>query len=353
MRKIEMNVVGVGIIGLGWMGRCHIKYLSDVEGCEIAAVCDVREDAVSEVAEQTGAKAYTDYKEMLADPDVDAVYIVTPQKYHCEILLEALKTGKHILCEKPLALSAEEIAAIRKAAKDYPGKIIVDFPQRFSVSTQEAMYEIKKGALGQIQFVRGNFRFSMKQHAKIHGAWVFDKNMGGGLILESSVHLWDAVRYFSGQEVVSVCAVAHDHPEMNFEDSFFCVAKLSGGAIAGIDMSGWMPDNCDTDKRFEVIGDKGAVYLDELSNYLTIQSELGIENNPGMFTEGATHKDVMWHSTVEGAVKRLDEHFIRCIRFDEEPLTGIEDGARASEITWAIYESLRTGKLAEVKYGTT
>lgn len=351
-RELKTPVVKVGVIGLGWMGQCHIRYLSDVEGCEITAVCDKREEQVREIAASTGARAYTQHQDLINDPEVNTIYIVTPQMFHCSILLDALESGKNILCEKPLALTAEEIKQIRQASVDYPGKIMIDFPQRFSVATQEAMAEISRGALGSIQFVRANFRFSMKQHAKLHGAWVFDKTKGGGLILESSVHLWDAVRYFSGQEVVSVCAVAHDHPDITFEDSFFCIARLSGGAIAGIDMNGWMPDNADTDKRFEIVGDKGAVYLDELQNYLTVQSELGIENNPGMFTDGATHKDVMWHSRVAGAVKRLDEAFVKCIRYDETPATGIEDGARASEITWAVYESLRTGRLVEVAYGT-
>lgn len=346
-----MKTVRIGLIGLGWMGKLHLKYLSGLEGCSIQAVCDVSEERARKTAEEYGTVFYTDFRLLLKDDSVDAVYIVTPQQYHFEILKEALASGKHILCEKPLALTREEIAEIRRLSKNYSGKIMIDFPQRFSVSTQEAMEEIRRGALGEIQFMRGNFRFSMKQHAKIHGAWVFDRKKGGGLILESSVHLWDAVRYMTGQEVVSVSAVAHNHPEMDFEDSFFCIAKLSGGAIAAIDMSGWMPEDSDTDKRFEIIGDAGCIYLDEFRNFLTIKSEKGVENNPGMTTDGMTHKDVMWHSTVAGGVKRLDEAFIRCIRLDETPLSGIEDGARATEITWAVYESLRTGRMVDVEYG--
>lgn len=347
-----MKKVGVGIIGLGWMGQCHLKYLSDVEGCTIAAVCDTNEERVKEISEKYSAVPYTDYKLLMQDETVDAIYIVTPQVFHYEIMKEALKTGKHILCEKPLALSAEEINDIRRRSKNYPGKIIIDFPERFSVSTQEAMEEIKKGSLGNIEFFRGNFRFSMKQHAAIHGEWVFDKTKGGGLILESSVHLWDTVRYMTGQEVVSVGVVAHKNAKMNFEDSFFCIANLSEGAIACIDMSGWMPEDSDTDKRFEIIGDAGMIYLDEFRNYLTVKSEKGIENNPCMYTTGMTHKDVMWHSAIAGGVKRLDEYFIRCIRLDETPIIGVEDCARACEITWAVYEALESGRVVPVTYGT-
>ncbi len=346
-----METVRIGIIGLGWMGCLHAKYLSELDFCRVAAVCDSSEATLARVAGQFGAKAYGDYQSLLNDGDVDAVYIVTPQKYHYEIAMAAMSAQKHILCEKPLALTPGELAGLRAKAKGYPKKIIIDFPQRFSVSTQEAMLESARGALGDIHFMRCNFRFSMKKHAQIHGAWVFDKTQGGGLILESSVHMWDAVRYMTGREVESVVAVAHNNSEANFEDSFVCIANLSGGAIACVDMSGWLPEDAACDKRFELMGGAGAIYLDEHRNFMTIQSEKGVENNPGALTESMTHKDVMWHSSVAGGVKRLSEHFIRCILKDETPLIGLEDGARACEITWAIVKSLESGRLERVAYG--
>ena len=347
-----MESVNVGLIGLGWMGQLHLKYLSGIDGCRIQAVCDTDPERVKAMAKQYGADGYLDYHELIEDDKVDVVYIAAPQFCHYEMAKAVMETGKHLLCEKPLALTREEVNELRRMARNYPGKVIIDFPERFSVSTEEAMEEIRAGKLGKIQFMRGNFRFSMKEHANIHGSCVFDKSKGGGLILESSVHLWDAVRYMTGQEVTAVGAVAHHHPEMNFEDSFFCIAYLSDGAIASIDMNGWMPKESDTDKRFEIVGDSGAVYLDEFRNYLTIKSEKGIENNPGMLTEGMTHKDVMWHSSIAGGVKRLDEYFIRCIQKNEVPMIGIEDAARACEITWAVYEALESGKMETVKYGT-
>lgn len=346
-----MEKIRIGVIGLGWMGQLHLKYLSDIEGCQIQAVCDKDSERARTMAKQYNAIGYTDYHKLIQDQKIDAVYIAAPQFCHYEMAKAVMETGKHLLCEKPLALTRKEVNELRSLAVDYPGKIIIDFPERFSVATEEAMEEIKAGKLGKIQFMRGNFRFSMKEHAAIHGSWVFDKKKGGGLILESSVHLWDTVRYMTGQEVTAVGAVAHHHPEMEFEDSFFCIAYLSGGAIASIDMNGWMPKESDTDKRFEVVGDAGAIYLDEFRNFLTIKSERGIENNPGMYTKGMTHKDVMWHSSIAGGVKRLDEYFIRCIRLDEVPMIGIEDAARACEITWAVYKSLESGRMESVQYG--
>ncbi len=344
-------MVRIGIIGLGWMGCLHASYLAGIDDCQVVAVCDKNEEKLREVAEKYGARAYMEYQDLLADEDVDAVYIVTPQKYHFEIAMATMGAGKHMLCEKPLALTAQEINQLRAMAKDYPKKIIIDFPQRFSIATQEAMEEVRRGSLGDIHFMRCNFRFSMKKHAQIHGAWIFDKKQGGGLILESSVHMWDAVRYMTGKEVEAVVAVAHNNADANFEDSFVAIAHLEGGAIACVDMSGWLPEDAVCDKRFELMGNDGMIYLDEMRNFMTIQSERGVENNPGAFTPSLTHKDVLWHSHIAGGVKRLDEHFVRCILRDEQPLIGLEDGARACEITWSIVKSMESGKLEKVQYG--
>lgn len=342
-------MVNIGIIGLGWMGGLHGEYLNRLDNCRIAAVCDMNPQALQRASSLYGAKKYESYPSLLSDPEIDTVYIVTPQKYHCEIALASMEAQKNILCEKPLALTPKELSLMRAASRDYSKKIMIDFPQRFSIATQECMEEI--GSLGEIHFMRCNFRFSMKKHADIHGDWVFDRTQGGGLILESSVHMWDAVRYMTGREVLSVSAVAHNNSKGDFEDSFVCIANLEGGAIACVDMCGWLPENAPCDKRFELMGSEGAIYLDEMRNFMTIQSERGVENNPGSFTNSMTHKDVLWHSQIAGAVKRLDEHFIRCILRDEKPLIGLEDGARACEITWSVMKSLESGRLEMVDYG--
>ncbi|MCL2865945.1 MAG: Gfo/Idh/MocA family oxidoreductase [Lachnospiraceae bacterium] len=344
-------MVHVGIIGLGWMGELHAHYLSQIDGCKVVACCDTDAKRAAEFAKKYGATPYTKYKDLLLDQDVNTVYIVTPQKYHYEIAMATMQAQKHMMCEKPLALTAEEINGLRKQAIGYTKKITINFPQRFSIATQEAMEEINNGALGDIQFMRCNFRFSMKKHAQTHGAWIFDKTQGGGLILESSVHMWDAVRYMTGREVESVCAVAHNNEKANFEDNFVCIANLQGGAIACVDMSGWLPENAATDKRFELIGSKGSIYLDEHRHYMAIQSEQKVQNNPGMYTDGLTYKDSLWHSSVAGGVMRFNENFVRCILKDIVPLIRLEDGARASEITWSITKSLKSGRMEKVIYG--
>lgn len=346
--------VRIGIIGLGWMGQLQAKYLQFVRDAELVAVCDVNEHRTADVSKTYGVLGYTDYKGMLDNPDVDAVYIVVPQKLHYNIIKDCIASNKHILCEKPLGLTEEEIHGIRVMTKDYKKKFVVDFPERFTISCQEAMKVIVDGHIGRIDYLRGNFRFSMKNHNKTHGLWVFDRSQGGGLILESSVHMWDMVRHITGSEVVSITAVAREDivNGNKLEDNFVAIGYLENGSICCIDMSGSLPSNAATDKRFEVIGSEGMVYIDEFQNFLTVHSEKPVENNPEMFASGMTYKDLMWHSEIEGGVKRLQQHFIDTVLRDLPSSPGAEDGCRATEITWAIIKSLESQKMEIVKYGT-
>jgi predicted dehydrogenase len=345
--------VRIGIIGLGWMGRLHAKYLQTVRGAKLVAVCDKNEQSVAENSKLYGADGFTDYKAILNRSDVDAVFIVVPQQFHYEIVQNCIAAHKHILCEKPLGLTREEIAGMRAMTRGYDKKFVVDFPERFTVSCQEAMRVIADGHIGRIDFIRGNFRFSMKNHDATHGMWVFDRKQGGGLILESSVHMWDMVRHVTGSEVVSISAVAREYSVDGnmLEDNFVAIGHLENGGICCIDMSGSLPRNAATDKRFEVMGSDGMVYIDEFRNFLTVHSERPVENNPEMYVEGMTHKDLMWHSEIEGGVKRLEQHFVDVIEQDLPATPGVEDGCRATEITWAIIESLNSRRMETVKYG--
>ncbi|ABP68303.1 oxidoreductase domain containing protein [Caldicellulosiruptor saccharolyticus DSM 8903] len=346
-------MINIGIIGFGWMGQIHAKNSTLIEDCKLKAVADLDPQKLRIAEKLYGADVYQDYRQLLDRKDINAVYVVTPATSHYQIVKDSIEANKHVLCEKPLALTPQEVNSLREIVKKSDRKFIICFPERFAISSQEAKDMIDQGVIGEIQYIRGNFRFTMKGHDVTHGEWVFDRSKGGGLILEASVHLWDFVRWLSNQEVTSVIGVAHEYMRGNslIEDNFAAIGYLEKGGIVCIDMSGAFPKDSATDKRFEIIGSEGYIYIDEFKNYMTINSERGIDANPGMLVKGMTYKDVMWHSHVEGGAKRLQEYFIRCIKKDEEPKPGVEDGARACEISWAIMDSLKSKKLEVIKYG--
>ena len=346
-------MINIGIVGLGWMGRIHFRLLESNKSARVVAVADRSEQALDAVVQENDVDGYTDHRDMLERKDLDAVIVATPATSHYAIVRDCIRAEKHILCEKPLAMNRKEVNSIRDMVKKSGLKFMVNFPQRYAVSTEEAKYQMALGLLGPVDYIRGNFRFSMKKHGETHGGWVFDRDQAGGLILESSVHLWDTVRYLTEQEVVEVIAVAHEVNVNNkpLEDNFVAIAYMDGGGIAAIDMSGSLPLNTPTDKRFELIGKVGCAYIDDFRHYISFNSEKGIEANPGEQVTGLTYPDVMWHSQIEGGVKRVHREFIRCLRENDEPSPGVEDGARACEITWAVMDSLKSKRLERVQYG--
>ncbi|MCL6613005.1 MAG: Gfo/Idh/MocA family oxidoreductase [Firmicutes bacterium] len=352
-KKERRQMINIGIIGFGWMGQIHAKNSTFIEDCKLKAIVDVDPQKLKIAKSLYAVDTYQDYHQLLERKDIDVVYVVTPANFHYQIVKESIQANKHVLCEKPLALTPEEVNSLREVIKKSNKKFIICFPERFTISSQEAKNMIDQGIIGKIQYLRGNFRFTMKGHEVTHGAWVFDRRKGGGLILEASVHLWDFVRWLTNQEVISVIGIAHEYIREGFliEDNFVAIGYLENDGIVCIDMSGAFPKDSATDKRFEIIGSEGYIYIDEFKNYMTINSEKGVDANPAMIVKGMTYKDVIWHSHVEGGVKRLQEYFLRCIKKDEEPQPGIEDGARACEISWTIMDSLKSKKMEVVKYG--
>lgn len=275
-----------------------------------------------------------------------------PPTVRLPIIKDCVDADKDILCEKPLAVTTEEIASIREVLSASDLRFMMCFPERFAVSFQEAKAIVDQGSIGSIDYVRANFRFSMKKHGDLHGGWVFDRRTGGGLILESSVHLWDAIRWVTGSEVTEVIGLAKESAgeDREFEDNFVAIARLENQGLACIDMSGSLPKDTPTDKRFEILGTEGCIYVDEFRSFLTVNSEKGVEANPGDFVKGMTYPDVMWHSLIEGGVKRLQREFIHCLLEDRQPRPAAQDGARATEITLAIIRSLSSKRMEQVSY---
>jgi len=335
---------------MGWMGQIHAKLAALIEGCALRAICDIDPRRLEQARKSFQVDGFTDYRALLERRDIEAIYLVTPPTIRSAIIRDCVEAGKHMLCEKPLAISVEELAGIRSLLSAGKTRFMMCFPERFAVSFQEAKALVDSGRLGRIDYVRANFRFSMKKHDQLHGAWVFDRRRGGGLIVEASVHLWDAIRWITGSEVSHVIGLAKEVPSADsvFENNFVAIGRLRDGGIACIDMSGSLPKDMPTDKRFEILGSEGCVYVDEFRNFLTVNSERGIEANPGDLVTGMTPPDVMWHSPIEGGVKRLQNEFIRCLLEDRVPAPGVEDGARATEITLAIIRSLASRTLEEV-----
>ena len=150
---MEKKVLNVGVIGLG-MGKAHAEGVTKTEGACLYAVCDINKARADEVAKELSvAHVFTDYRDMIADPAIDAVIIASPDQDHRQMILDSLNAGKHILCEKPLALTREDCGAIVEAVKKSDKKFMVGQICRYTPGFKQAKEIIESGAIGELTFV--------------------------------------------------------------------------------------------------------------------------------------------------------------------------------------------------------
>lgn len=336
----------LGVIGLGWIGRVHAEAITELEGMALAGVVDASPAVARELGRQYSVPHYTSTEDLLDEVDLDAVVVAVPPALHEPIVLAALERGIGVLCEKPLAHTIPAMVALVSAADRSTAPTMIGFPARFAVSTEEYRLMRDRGELGEIEHIRTNFRFSTAKHDESHGSWQWDKAAGGGAVLEASPHMWDLIRHLAGEDIVEVYALARhfDGSRAGAERVFTAIAKLSNGALATVDMACTLPWGSTTDKRTEVFGTKGFVYIDEFTNFLTVNTEAGCEIAPGSRISGTGHPDALWHSRVAGGLRRELEYFARCIRTGTSPKPDFHDGLAASLAAHAVDRSIAEGR---------
>jgi predicted dehydrogenase len=189
----------IGIIGSGGIAQsCHMKgYASIPDKCEIVAVCDVNEKVAQEAAEKFNVpNVFTDYKQLLSSGLVDAVSVTTPNKFHKDPTIEALQAGIHVLCEKPLAMNADEARSMCAAARD-SGKILqVALQSRFGGSGRFMKEYIDAGNMGDIYFARA--QALRRRGVPGWGVFIDKEKQGGGPLIDIGVHILDFTLFLMG-----------------------------------------------------------------------------------------------------------------------------------------------------------
>jgi len=245
----------VGIIGAGRIGRLHADHLSRrIETAELTAVSDVYEDAAKACAEELGIRnTYTDYRRILEDRDIEAVVICSSTDTHAGIIMDAASAGKHIFCEKPIALDLNALDAALKAA-DRAGVVLqIGFNRRFDTNYHRIREHIVQGDIGDLHFLH---LFS-RDPAPPPIEYV---RISGGIFLDMMIHDFDMARFLSGSEVEEVYtlgAVRIDESigEAGDVDTALVSLKFRNGVIGTIDNS--RKAVYGYDQRVEVFGSKG------------------------------------------------------------------------------------------------
>jgi len=225
-----------GLIGCGGIGVLRAKAIKKTPGCQLTAVSDVDEARAKSVSGPYGGAVELDWQEMVKRDDVDAVIVSTPPHLHAQMCIGALKAGKHVLCEKPLARTPDECRSILEAAKQSKGFLATGFNYRFYPSILKAKELLDTGIIGELDHIRSYTGYSATAH---NHDWLHDaKVMGGGALRDNGIHLIDLTCYFLG-EVAEVKGFSSEAVWgfTGCEDNGFALIRSTQDKIASVQAS--------------------------------------------------------------------------------------------------------------------
>ena len=241
-RKRKEHAMKVGIIGCGRVAQTrHIPEYGAHPGAQIAGYYDFNEKRARELAAVYGGKVYDSADALLADRGIDAVSICTANHTHAEITIKALRSGKHVLCEKPMAVSLEECKAMVHAAAENNRQLMIGQNQRFAKAHIRAKELLLADTIGKVLTFKTTFGHGGPETWSIDGAnsWFFDKERASmGAMADLGVHKTDLIQYLLGQKVVAVTAQLltldkrYESGELiGVDDNAICIYEMEDGAI--------------------------------------------------------------------------------------------------------------------------
>ena len=316
-------MLNVCVIGCGRAGMIHARsYAGRVVGARLAAVCDPLPEARENAAAELGvSRTYADWHDVMADPDIDAVVVVTPTGMHRDVVMAAAEAGKHVFCEKPMASSEAECDEMIAACVQAGVKLQIGFMRRFDESLQHAKEAIDAGEIGDVVLVKS------LTHGPSHPKeWMYDVRKSYGPIGEVSSHDMDVLRWFTGSEVASVYTIGGNYrsPEVAAEwpewyDTFAMTLTFENGKLGMVDGAQYVQYGYDS--RLEVLGTKGSILVGAQPR----------ESYSVATADGKVRRPMnnSWTYLYREAYIREAQGFVDAIAHNREPLVTGHDGKMA------------------------
>lgn len=333
-RTVKVGLIGCGNIGAGG----HLPAYAHILEAELVAVCDTVEELARVAAGQSGATAYTDYRQILGREDVEMVDLCVPTYLHAQLAIEAMKTGKHVLCEKPMAHALEFADAMIEAAQANGVKLMIGQVRRFDHRYASIKEQLAAGKVGRPVFVRRAERQFLPFPPE---AWQWDPIRGGGVVLDIGVHATDLFRWLFGQEAVEVYAAARSVRESaraaGSFDHAMITFKFDGGGVGVAEASWAYPQGFGGAlyAQLDVVGTEGKIqYADKDTNPMLMYTAERGHELPRYFR---------FMSTTEYAFEEEIRHFVSCVLNDQKPAVSPQDARVALEMALAAQRSAEGG----------
>lgn len=353
-RKLKVGIIGCGGIANGK----HLPALKKIEEVELVAFCDIIEQRAEEAAEKfgiEGSKVYSDYKELLKDETIDVVHVCTPNRSHSFISIDSMRAGKHVMCEKPMAINSKEAKAMLDASIETGKKLTIGYQSRFRKDSKYLKRSCENGELGEIYYAKAH---AIRRRAvPTWGVFLNEYEQGGGPLIDIGTHaldltLWMMDNYKPKMVVGSVYKKLGDQKEtanawgdwdpneFTVEDSAFGYIVMENGATVTLESS-WALNTLDViEASTSLSGTKAGadmrdgLRLNYVKNNLQVTEKPDLDSGGVAFYEGSSADP----SDVEA------RSWINAVLNDTPVVTKPEQALVVTQILEAIYESGKTGK---------
>jgi len=338
-----MSSIRVCVIGAGRAGQVHANSLvNHLPGAELVAIVDTRAAQRHEVAARYGVnRTFETLREALEKSAFDAVVITTPTFTHRALVGEAAAAGRHIFCEKPMALSLRDCDEMMAAAERAGVILQLGFMRRFDPAFEAAAARIEAGDIGRPMLIK-----SLTHGPGLPPAWAHDLSASNGMLAEVNSHDWDTIRWLAFSdpvrvytEVANFKGAAYGVQAQEFYDCALALVRFESGALASI--SGVCPCEYGYDARVEIVGEKGLLQIGTLEGQPVI---VCTSREQGLISPVFRS----WPERFADAYVREMRHFLDCIREARRPRVTGEDGRWAVASVLAATKSFREGRPVEI-----
>jgi len=350
MEKLKAGVIGCKRGG----GKC--TYCQEmIPGCTLEAVCDINEEFLKEAIKRHNVKGFTDYKEMIDKADINFVVINTPDDLHVEQAIYALKKGKHVYCEKPMAINLENAKKLMRVAKNSKTRIQIGYELHTSELYTKAKKMVQDGWCGEILFAFCDYLrppWTDPNHFKMK------KERNGGLIVHEGCHYVDFLIWIINSDVIELVCYAPPIRTKGYDgilDNFRLNMKHKNGAISGMTWSHMFGVGVNNDFsrqifNYSFIGTEGAIYCDlQKRKILFIKHKVDQEGKVYdlklMFEEDYSFRD--WMELGHNILECMKDFVERIIK-DEPQLIPIEESFISEYICYMAEESAISGKVIKI-----
>ncbi len=338
--------VGMGVIGAGVWGNIHCTTYSALPNVTLVAVCDLIPEKAKAMAEKYGAKRwYTDYKQMLADPEIDAVGVVTPDFAHKQPVLDAAAAGKHVIVEKPMATTLQDAIEMSEAAEKNGVILMPDFHNRWNPCFVTAMESIEDGTLGAPKYI-----YIRHSNTKYVPFSMLNWSAKSSVLWFLGAHACDLARFVMNSNVIKAYTVSRkgilQKAGLDIPDFFATILEFENGGVATIENAWILPDTlqCVGEFRAEILCENGMhnVQFNTNDSCVTYAESAGRGRLRDLYAENLVY------GKLKGFCFDSIIHFVECVETGAQPMVSALDGIENTRTLEAMSRSLELGQPVNV-----